>query len=195
VDAVGGFRFHKRCVDGGCICSRTQIRDISWDQLTAVHENSRTWTDADLLFKKAQFWIGLNYLRNLVISRHDIALNPLLATLIQQTTNNVMMQPWLNMLKVYGLLKVHKSLWTPADSRSNIASACGCGRGSLVEIRGLTPTQHMSIRTSLVSTSTATRCTTFPRWMVTQRCTDSSILPRIPSSVLHLRSRPRRQEF
>jgi len=42
--------------------------------------------------KKAQFWTGFNYLQNLVISLHDIALNPLLATLMQQTTKNVMMQ-------------------------------------------------------------------------------------------------------
>jgi len=44
-------------------------------------------------FKKAQFWTGLNYLQNLVISLHDIAQNLLLTTLIQQTTKNVTMQP------------------------------------------------------------------------------------------------------
>jgi len=93
------------------------------------------------------------------------------------------------------LLKVYKSLWMRTDSRSNIASACGHGCRSLVKIRGLMRTQHLSIRTSLVSTSTATHCTIFPRWMVTQRCADSSILPRIPSGVLRLRSHPHRQEF
>jgi len=60
--------------------------------MNAVHENLWMWTDADPRLKK-QFWTGLNYLRNLVISLHDIALNPLLATLIQLTTSNVMMQP------------------------------------------------------------------------------------------------------
>jgi len=50
--------------------------------------------------------------RNLVISLQDIALNPLLAMLIQLTTNNVTMQSSLSILKVYtrGLLKVYKSL-------------------------------------------------------------------------------------
>jgi len=70
-----------------------------------------------------------------------------------------MMQPWQSMLKLQGLLKIYKSLWTRIDSRSNIASACGRGCGSLVEIHGLMQTQHLSIRTCLVSTSTAKRCT------------------------------------
>jgi len=37
--------------------------------------NSQMWTDANPHFKKAQFWTCLNYVRNLVISLHDIALN------------------------------------------------------------------------------------------------------------------------
>jgi len=57
------------------------------------------------------------------------------------------------------LLKVYESLWMQTDSRSNIASACLRGCRSLVEIRGLTPMQHLSIRKSLVSTSTATHPT------------------------------------
>jgi len=48
--------------------------------------------DGDPLLK-TQFWTGLSYLRNLVISLHDIALNLLLTMLIQQTTKNVMMHP------------------------------------------------------------------------------------------------------
>jgi len=56
--------------------------------------------DADPLLKKARIWTGLNYLRNFVISLHDIVLNPLLDMHIQQTTKNVMMQPRLSLLKV-----------------------------------------------------------------------------------------------
>ena len=51
-----------------------------------------------------------------------------------------------------------------------------CERGltaSLVEIHGLMWTQHLSIRTSLVSTSTGMHCTIFPRW----RCADSTSRP------------------
>ena len=88
---VGGFRFHKRCVDGGCVLSQTQICKNSRDQRTdAVHKNSRT-------SKRTRFWTCLN---ETSLSHHDIALNPLLVMLIQQTTNNMMMQPWLSVVKL-----------------------------------------------------------------------------------------------
>jgi len=95
-EAVGGFRFHK-CPQEMRGQRMHPLADADPQKFLRSEDerSSRKFVDVDgcrSSFKK-QFWTGLNYLRNLVISLHDIALNPLLATLIQLTTSNVMMQP------------------------------------------------------------------------------------------------------
>ena len=72
-------------------------------------------------------------------------------------------------------------MWTWIDSRSNIPSACGCGCGSLVEIRILMPTQYYRIWTSLVSTFTAVtsvmHCTIFARGWFLEMCRFYNFFP------------------
>ena len=131
--------------------------------------------DVDPLLKKHNFGQILTVCETSsdIISLHDITL--LTNTVIQQMTSSVMMQPWLSGIKLYGLLKVYKSLRMQIDSRSNIASACGHGRGcNISESTALwcSPPLRSSLRTMDGY----------------QRCADSGILVSYPICICSLAS-------